>query len=136
MANMKKFTPSQQKYVAELLIENSGLKMDKRKLAYDHECECTRLNAQLEELTNNSVRAQADLDAQLTESRALHRDLLNAVEDYLEAENDKAMKDRSYAGAVGRLGDMHSEHSRHTQQGVNQMTFTPDPNAAFGWRKR
>lgn len=135
MANMKKFTPSQQKYVTELLIENSGLKMEARKLAYDHECECTRLNAQLERLTQDSESIREDLRRQRDEARALHGDLLNAVEDYLEADNDKALVDRRYAGAIGRLGDLHSEHSRHTQD-VNQMTFTPDPGATFGWRKR
>lgn len=130
MAPMKKFTPAQQDYVNEVTCERNMARAE----LIEARRERNGLGKQIEELTNKSVAAQADLDAELTRYKGLHADLLNAVEDFLEGETGKVMADRRYEGALGRLDDMHSDHGQQTQ-GVNVMGFAPDPKAGFGWRR-
>ena len=126
MAAMKKFTPRQQQYVTELRIENANLKQDLRKVQYDLGCEERAREKGEEELVNKSVRAQADLDSQFTESKDMHRALLNAVEDYLEADNSKQQTDRRYEGAMGLLGDLHYQHGQRLQNAPQLMAFKHD----------
>ncbi len=130
MARMKKFTPSQKDYVNEVTRERNTARGE----LIEARRERNGLGKQLQETVENAVKAQADLDAELTRCKKLHADLLHAVEDYLEAENSKLLADRRYEGAVGRLGDLHGDHGQQTQE-PNVMGFAPDPKGTFGWRR-
>jgi chromosome segregation ATPase len=111
---MKKFTPTQKQHVDDLRGQAYKLQNTLR----EERREFQSLKKSNEELVNSSVKAQAELDGQLTESREMHRDLLNAVEDCMEAEYEKEKADRRFEGARGCLDTLHSEHGKRVQEPI------------------
>jgi hypothetical protein len=129
MASMKKFTPAQQQIVDDLRGQTYKLQNTLR----EERREFQSLKKSNEELVNKSVQAQADLDGQLQNSLEMHRALLNAVEDYQEAEYEKEKAVRRFEGTRGVLETLHSVHNQRTQE-PHLMGFKYD-GASGNWNQ-